>query len=210
MEISRERREGKFVKSSQSSVVRGETVTQSNLDLEKRCPKCGTQQRLPFNRASEVECIRCGLVFSRFRSEDLGQAASDFHLLGNRHVANLWNEVMGWYEDEDLHEKFIQGCQEAGCLAYASFKYSRVLAHRPNDEIARKMRKRILGLASVLAAARLPREERKVRLPGLNGLAIMLGTLVTSLGLMAPGLGNLTGVGGAMLVLALVMRFLIH
>ncbi|MCM2282205.1 MAG: hypothetical protein NDI61_10200 [Bdellovibrionaceae bacterium] len=121
----------------------------------------------------------------------------------------LWKEIIDHYEIEAKHDAFLSACLKNGALAYAAHKYGRILQQFPDEEIARKMTKRLVALASAPAetATELSKPLLNFRMPGLNSVVIVLGTVVSLMGISLPGLQNMTGVGAAMVALALGLRF---
>ncbi len=121
----------------------------------------------------------------------------------------LWKRIIDDYEDGSKHEAFLSACLKTGALAYAAHKYGRILQQFPDEEIARRMRKRLVALASSPAepVGDLAKPVMGVRMPGLNSMAIALGTATAVMGLSFPDMQNMTGVGAAMVALALGLRF---
>lgn len=187
-------------------------VEKAPLIAELRCPKCGTRSAI-----SEAECKTCGVVFAKAkalvrqeRPENEG-IRGEISLAGRRELADLWESVMENYEDQERHDRFIQACNEALCLPYASHKYGRILSASPQEEIARAMRKRIVTLASLKFEPRLEKSESSgFRLPGLNSLVLIMGSAVMTMGFLLPGFKNLSGVGLAAVILAIGVRFFVR
>src|SRR5690606_14286030 len=124
----------------------------------------------------------------------------------------LWARVLKDYENEVCHNDFISACHRVGCLPYASQQYARILSASPGEEVAKKMRRRIIALASYkFDARRVPAEAAiEVRSPGLNSLAMILGAVVMTAGLVLPGLEGLAGIGGALLALTIGIRIVLR
>lgn len=135
----------------------------------------------------------------------------------------LWKGIIDHYEEAAKHDAFLNACAKHGALAYAAHKYGRILRQFPDEEIALAMRKRLVALANapmettrVSALAGNPAREKstdsaapagRLRVMGLNSIVILLGTVVSGMGIAIPGLQNMTGVGVAMVALALGLRF---
>jgi len=185
-------------------------VEKAPVTAEMKCPKCGTR-----NAISAAECKVCGIVFAKakalFRQEkpEAEGITGEISLAGRRELAELWDNVMTDYEDLDRHERFVRACYEAGCLPYASHKYSRILSATPNEEIAKAMRKRIVALASHKLESR-SKSGFKMPMPGLNSLILILGATVMAIGFLLPGFKNLTGLGLSAVLLAIGMRIFIR
>lgn len=170
----------------------------------RECPKCGTS-----NPKSTDECVRCGVLFAKYNPLSSDRKAVDFETLGRPELANLWAAIVEDYDNQALHDKFVAACQEAGCLPFASHKYSRILSAVPREELATKMRNRVLALTTHKTEERRKRPSR-FRMPGLNSMTILLGVLVTVLGVMLPNMQNLTGIGVSLLALSVGMRFFLR
>lgn len=133
--------------------------------------------------------------------------AEDLQLAGRRDLIALWESVLSDYENEQKHEAFVAACRRADSLPFAAHVYSELLALAPNEDIATRMRHRIVGFASYKAETSSIGPAWNYRVPGFNALGIMLGTMLLVLGALLPGTGNLSGIGIAMLVLSLGVRF---
>lgn len=186
-------------------------IEKAPVTAEMKCPKCGTR-----NAISAAECKTCGIVFAKAKSlfrqekpENEG-ITGEISLAGRRELAELWENVMANYEDQERHDRFVRACYEAHCLPYASHKYSRILSASPNEEIAKAMRKRIIALASHKFETRGEKPSFKIRMPGLNSLVLILGSTTMAMGLMLPGFQNLTGLGLSAVLLAIGVRFFIR
>jgi hypothetical protein len=191
-----------------SNGTRSQSHENKQIIHDRECPKCRAM-----NLSAAIECRSCGLVFSHYRADRHGDEAAaqgEIQLGGTLELMDLWSRVSREYDNETLHQSFVQACHQADCLPFASHKYARVLSVLPGDEIAKRMRKRIVGLASVRADSRSPRRIPNFRLPGFNSLVILLATIVMIFGLALPGASDLTGVGGAMLALAVTLRFFVN
>ncbi len=193
------------------SVPAARTAVEKVPTVEMKCPKCGTR-----NAISAAECKACGIVFAKakslFRHEkpDNEGITGEISLAGRRELADLWENVMANYEDQERHDRFICACYEAGCLPYASHKYARILSASPNEEIAKAMRKKIVALASHKFEPRGEKTGLKIPMPGLNTLVLLFGSAVMTTGFLLPGLQNLTGLGLATVLLAIGVRFFIR
>lgn len=172
---------------------------------EKDCPKCGTK-----NPRLTTECSQCGIVFDRYRPGEGEKVADEIQLAGSHELVALWKEVVENYTDEALHEKFVSNCLAANCLPFAAHKYARILSVTPDEETAKKMRKRIVALASRKFEFRGSNIGWKFRVPRFNGMVILLGSMVTTIGLLLPNARNLTGIGVSMLALAFGVRFFLR
>lgn len=121
----------------------------------------------------------------------------------------LWKEIIDDYENPKHHDAFIGACVTTGALTYAAHKYGRILEQFPDEEIARTHRKRLQAIAGAPAetAPEMSKPLLGFRMPGLNSMVIVLGSSIAFIGMSQPGLANMTGVGAAMVALALGLRF---
>jgi Zn finger protein HypA/HybF involved in hydrogenase expression len=169
------------------------------------CPKCKRE-----NPRGAKDCPGCGVVFAKYRGEVAEERmASDAQLAERPELISLWNEtVVSDYNNTAVHERFIEACRAANSLAFAAYKYKRVLEAAPEEEIARAMQKRVVALVSH-PFERKARARIEFRLPGFNGLAIALSSAVLTMGLMLKNMQNLTAIGASMLALTLLMRLVL-
>jgi hypothetical protein len=106
--------------------------------LVTACPKCQTE-RLPNARA----CPRCGLSVDRW--EGFIVAAPSHPLLDR-----LWEEVVGHWENDQAHARFLDGAASAGGLDLAAARYRIARKQRPGDGRAEAGLRRALSLAENL------------------------------------------------------------
>ena len=169
------------------------------------CPKCGAK-----NDAKATECSSCGIIVARYRPGEESKVVGEIEMAGKLELVTLWSEITADYRDMSRHDAFVRACLEAGCLAFASQKYARVLAGAPDEEIARTMRKRIVGLATARFETSDVDEQRSrwtMPLPSFNSFIIMLGVILVGIGMGLPQSRDIAGVGFAMLALAAGLRY---
>ncbi len=105
---------------------------------ERLCPKCGHAQ------SGGQACNKCGLDFLRFDPSNLPPDPPE--------AADLWTKVLDAPGEDDLHERFIQACNQAGRLDFATRQY-RILSREPGmGAVAERMRVRIVSLAQAQLA----------------------------------------------------------
>ncbi len=146
------------------------------------------------------------------------QIANEIALGARPELILLWKKIIDDYEEEFLHDGFIEACLKADALGYAGSKYGRILAEFPNEPLAFKMRKKIQILAAAeidarnLARQRVKAREAAALAPktatlSLTSIAIVLGTILVLAGLVLNGQKNIFAVGVAMLALVIGVRF---
>ncbi|MES2857184.1 MAG: hypothetical protein V4692_15050 [Bdellovibrionota bacterium] len=172
----------------------------SSVVVGRSCPKCATR-----NVTTAQECRSCGIVFAKFRTGGEERVMSEIQLAGRLELVSFWDTVAADYQNVDLHQEFVMACEKAGCLPFASHKYANILAVAPEEEIARKMRKQIIGFAS-RKLDKPAAQSFKFPLPSFNSLILLLGTFALVVGMGLPGASEVTPVGGAMIALAIGMR----
>jgi hypothetical protein len=170
----------------------------------RKCPKCGVEAAL-----NAEECKECGVVFAKFKSTE-HLPAGEVRLEGRREILELWDEVLANYADESYHERFVMACYTTNTLAFAAQKYARILSASGNEEIARKMRKKIVGLASFKTEIRGSDGIYRFRSPLLLNLILVLAGAATTIGLLLPKMKNLTGIGLATIALAMGVRYFLR
>lgn len=139
-----------------------------------------------------------------------GSKTGAISLAGRHELAELWRHVMENYEDEARHDKFVQACFRAQCLPFASQKYARILAAAPTEELARKMRKCIVGLASFRMEVASSQNPVVFRIPSMNSLILALGSACMTIGLVLPKQKDLVGVGLAAVLLGFGVRYFLR
>jgi hypothetical protein len=178
---------------------------------ETPCPKCQGK-----NALTAIECRLCGVVFAKIAKDAKGLTGERVERLedfgGRRELADLWTVLLNDYENRDNHDRFIEACYRTGCLGVAAQRYTRILVATPNEELAKTMRRRIMGLASfkmetVNDAAIEPEPTSGFRFPRVNNIILMLGGAAMAMGFLLPGVRDLVGLGAAAVALGVGGRF---
>lgn len=100
---------------------------------QKICPKCGHAQ------SGGTSCHKCGLDFLRFDPANLPPDPVE--------AALIWSRIEHDPQDQALHEQFLNACNKAGRLDYATKQY-RILSRLPGmANLSQRMQARILSLA---------------------------------------------------------------
>jgi len=94
-----------------------------------------------------------------------------------------WTEVRAAWSDEAAHRRYLARFQSLEALAVAGNRYKAVLAERPDDAMALRMRAEIVKKATLLGLASLPRERPPLaRLkPGWTILALAIWIILAAL-----------------------------
>jgi hypothetical protein len=161
------------------------------------CIKCSYN-----NPMGSKECASCGLVFEKSRKKDLGIRED---VGGTMELKSLWTRVMEDYTNETLHETFIKLALGQKNLPFASQQYRQLLDVNPNEEIALKMREKIINLATVayVPPKRDFGEKKRVSFPViiiLVGVAfIVSGLVMTALRTVIPVGAFFCAIGGGII-----------
>ncbi|MEQ1876153.1 MAG: hypothetical protein ABL958_05870 [Bdellovibrionia bacterium] len=143
------------------------------------CPRCkGVYEK------GAAECGSCGLIFAKMKKpgEQVGIAAP----------ANLeaeWSALIQNYADEAAHLAFIEKAITSKNVLFASQKYRGLIEANPSDEIAVKMRDKIIQKVSAIYMTRIPSSE-DVQPSGMRKFVFILmglGLSIALVGLMMPG-----------------------
>ena len=132
------------------------------------CPKCGVA------RAEAAEsCVKCGLVFSLFKPENLAL---------NPALEDLWAAVEANWTDVGRHEAFLLSCVAADQLTEAVRRY-RVRAERtPGDALASRFRdeaaSRVMATAAALPLSRDSKVDRSDRAKLVAAIAFLAASMV--------------------------------
>ena len=179
-----------------------------NLSVETfPCPACSYA-----NPKGTLDCARCGVVFSKYKrletaKAELPVAPPSAPLSSNNAELSIhWEAVTQNYTKQVLHEAFIQKCFLAHQLPFASQKYRQILESNPSDELAKKMRDKIIALSTAAYIPQARPEAEKPRGGIFVWILIGVGALLILTGLMSKDLRGVAGVGAAMVVLGIGAR----
>lgn len=139
--------------------------------------------------------------------------AKDLEMAESIELVALWQAVVDDFQNISAHEAFIARAYADQRLAYASHKYAQILAAAPHEVVARRMRDRVLGLASYgfdSSARGLSLWTWNFPLPSFNSFIILLGTILVCVGFGFPHMRQTAGLGFAMIALALGLRFFLR
>ncbi len=166
----------------------------------KVCPKCGA-----LNRVKATECVRCEVLFSRLEGLPLHRELK----VRPAHV-RAWEKVIFDYEQLWLHEEFVRSCWHDGALSFALAQYLKLLEVQPHDEIAKKMKEKILQLESVKTLTANPKDVVTLRVNVRKiwpYLSVTFSFCLIILGFAAESMRNLVGIGAAFLFLSVGLFF---
>lgn len=105
------------------------------------CPKCNFSLS-----QNALECPSCGIVLSKITDRGSGP---DQQVVGNSQLVSLWKDIVSNYEDQDLHDLFIQESLRYKKLNFASQQYRKMIEVNPMDETAKKMQEKIIQIATI-------------------------------------------------------------
>jgi len=164
------------------------------------CPRCEAPRK-----GGEKECKSCGVIFDKIKILEEAQRPN---YPTNQKLNASWDGVMNHYEDEDVHDVFVESCQREGQLDFAAYKYRRILNAHAGDEIANKMMRKIeeVALATSGLSAHQKRPSKKTRFRWTTILAA-IGIALIGMGYGIDPLRNLMGVGMAILFFSLTLRY---
>ncbi len=174
------------------------------------CPSCSFQ-----NALNASECRKCGVIFEKVLARNQDQ---DEGVRSTQNLRQLWERIISDFDNDSLHESFLLECQKAGCLSYASRRYTKLEKAVGRDEKIVLMKGKLHALlepkvvtpkAAAVAASspRLPRPAKVLRWFRLSHVALFFAALFIVVGFFVPDGRNLIGVGAAMgfLVLAAML-----
>jgi hypothetical protein len=131
------------------------------------CPKCGAER-------SGESCPKCGLVFAKFNPEVLERNVPEA-------LKGLFRETSKRWDDDDLHDRFVEQALAAGQVDFAA----RCYRQRGDDEKARqqlaKIEERMLAMAAGLAQTMTVSRENvrpRGRTPLVTAITLILFLLV--------------------------------
>lgn len=150
------------------------------------CSKCAYK-----NPKGAVECASCGLVFEKSRKKALGVKDN---VEGTAELKSLWARILEDYNNISLHETFIKLALGQKNLPFASQQYRQILEVSPSEEVALKMRDKIINLATVAYVP--PKRElgvkKRVSLPVI---IILAGVALVTSGLVVTQLRSIIPIG---------------
>ncbi len=111
---------------------------------DSACPKCGHA-----GATAGHACPRCGLVFTRWTAEM--SAVTGWAVLDGQ-AETLWAEVQAAWSEPAKHDAFVTYCSQTGLLGPAGRRYREHVDRDPNDQTAKRMREKIVKMASVAFA----------------------------------------------------------
>lgn len=162
------------------------------------CPKCNE-----LYKGGQQECHRCGLVFKKAKeiAAEGGGAVS-----ASEKLRSLWEKVITDYDNLIRHEVFLKACDEESNLAYASYRYGKIVNAYAGDAIAQKMIRQI----QEIVGAQLGLAPKKVKNKSPFGwlmFFMLIGVVMIGVGFGIPQLRNMVGFGVATLFLTLTVKF---
>ena len=153
-------------------------------------------------------------VLGDMRAKETARVATEMQLGGKHRLLMLWSEILSDYENEELHGEFVRQCFEMSSLAFAAHKYATILEIAPTETMAADMQRRIqalVALRSDFAAPSLREASDKwllfnFRVPLLNHILIVMGSMVLTTGLLLPHAQEMVPIGMLALAIGFTMR----
>jgi len=169
------------------------------------CPKCRG-----LGAASATECKHCGIVFEKFAQASHAERNDELGV--RRDLADMWAAILEDYGSQEKHDRFVEECYKSNALPFAAQKYSRILGAAPSEDIAKAMRRRIVGLSSfkteTATASNVRKEAAEAQGAGffrylkVSHVVFMVGGALIASGVLLPASKDLIGLGFAMIMLA--------
>lgn len=171
------------------------------------CARCG------FNNPIQLkECQSCGVIFKKVESR---QKDEDEGVSGYSELRVQWSGILADFENKKLHDSFLQSCQKANHLPYASEKYAKLEQAIGPEPMVQEMRDKIIKIASqplVVPTSQSRQQSRRFKALSRpkwarwSNFGILVSALIISVGFMVPEGRNLIGVGAALGFLILAAR----
>jgi hypothetical protein len=117
----------------------------------------------------------------------------------------MWKDILENYEDQQLHDAFIQTALQYKKLNFASQQYRKMMEINPLDDTAKEMQNKIIQIASFQMMSQ--KSDRKFQKPPKwNSAGIAGGSLLFFIGMMT---GNLSFLLGGFVLVAVMfgLRF---
>jgi hypothetical protein len=171
--------------------------------LERTCPKCGA-----INEQQKKECGSCGIVIAKY---ELISKESEPKI--PVHILESWQDVIGDYENLQTHSFFVNKCLKLKHLNFAIKKYSEILTAYSGDEMALKMKKRLVILTQTSVGydehvkpthIKIKKIKRRLVPKIFLGL-IGVGIVLFLVGQYTQGFKNLMGVGAALVFISITL-----
>jgi hypothetical protein len=132
------------------------------------CPKCAHPRR-----AGGDACARCGLVYARWRPDEVVGAVAPL----DEAAESLWREALADWANPARHDAFLKHCSLVGQLAAAGRRYRARADADASDALARKMQERVLAMATA-ALTLTPRPRAPVTRARWFWVVIVVGLVV--------------------------------
>jgi hypothetical protein len=166
------------------------------------CPKCGA-----LNVNGLAECYSCRVIFERLVGLPL-----DTTLRAQPSLVRRWKSLLENFDDQVLHDDFIQNCHELDALRFALLKYEEIKTAQGGDFICDQNIAKINGLllvklaqSSTLSKTRrgeVSENPRPQWIKYLYWFPYVLSSLLIFWGMISLGNRNLIGVGVALLCMS--------
>jgi len=113
--------------------------TEPTAQETKSCPKCGA-----INGRKSQECYSCHVIFERLEG-----LPTDPTLRAQPSLVRKWKNVLADFNNEELHDEFVLGCQQMDALKFASMKYEEIKSAQGGDVMCDIMLAKINSMMNV-------------------------------------------------------------
>lgn len=186
--------------------LESKTLNGSESAYLKTCPKCAA-----LNPLRSLECYSCGVIFSRV--EGMPREA---HLRAQPSLLKKWKSILNDYENQELHEEFLQSCIAVQALDFARDRYQEAIAMQGIDPIGEQMVRRVDGLKN---ETKEPSNKSNLLQGSLlhnllmrywRAFPLALGVIFVFIGLIGKTNRNMVGVGITLLLLSVGFVYIMN
>jgi ribosomal protein L40E len=186
--------------------LEGKNLTGAESAYLKTCPKCAA-----LNPLRSLECYSCGVIFSRVEG-----LPRDAKLRAQPSLLKKWKAVLADYENQELHEDFLQSCTAVQALEFAKDRYQEMISVQGIDPIGDQILKRIEGLKNETIIADQPMlvlpqaKVFQVLKRYYRAAPLLIGIFLVLIGLIGKTNRNMVGVGITVLILSLGVVYILN
>lgn len=138
-----ETKENTLTETKNEILVKSESVDRNSVS-KKACPKCGAT-----NNLKAEECKSCQVVFAKIEGQEL---SGEWKVSPT--TMKLWKSLLEDFENQNLHQEFIESCSKENILAFALERYETLDRSFGGDPLVRRNLEQVR--ARILAPLELP------------------------------------------------------